>query len=125
MAYPIIESAKWGGEIMENREVYLPPEINRFFIPKNSFKEILGKQFGGEIKSISVDDDEVDIIVPTGFLKEALGEKYDRVVDEVEEDDGEIGISVSPQESSEKTMEESENYEEKEEQAEREYNIPP
>ncbi len=72
----------------------LPPEVNKFSISESSFRRILEENLGGEIESIDVDGDEVDIKISGSFLKKILGERYEKKIGGVEVDGGEVDIRL-------------------------------
>ena len=72
----------------------LPPEVNKFSISESSFRRILEDNLGGDIQSIDVDEDEVEIKISGSFLRKILAERYEKKIDAVEVDDGEVDIRL-------------------------------
>ncbi len=72
----------------------LPYEIKQFRISMDSFKEILNSNLGGEIESINIKKDKVELEISKNFLNSVIGSKYDRDIESIDIDDEEVDIKI-------------------------------
>lgn len=81
-------------DIMSESKEMVPPEVIRFFISKDSFQEILGEKLGGQVKSIDISGETVEVTFSDSFLKSFLGELYDKEIESVDVDGNEVDVKV-------------------------------